>query len=170
MNQFSSSMASLLKTEMRRQLNRLDSSDRDKAIRKALANKRRSQGSSTWVDLDLPCPWWSPSNEAEHRAWLAAPAQAHVPWEELDPCRQWVAGTPVRLRTGDHEHVAWVRLEGFCFTPRWLRGSIGERCVSPVELSTRNPRHVWSDPFKLQLAQALLSAEGDARCAWAVSQ
>jgi hypothetical protein len=25
---------------------------------------------------------------------------------------------------------------------------------------------VWSDPFKLQLAQALLSAEGDARCAW----
>ena len=118
------------------------------------------------MDLDLPCPWWSPSNEAEHRAWLAAPAQAHVPWEELDPCRQWVAGTPVRLRTGDHEHVAWVRLEGFCFTPRWLRGSIGERCVSPVELSTRNPRHVWSDPFKLQLAQALLSAEGDARCAW----
>jgi hypothetical protein len=72
----------------------------------------------------------------------------------------------VVLRTGGHEHVAWVRLEGFAFASRWLRGSIQERRVSPAELTTRNPREVWSDGFELQLAQALLSAEEDPRCAW----
>ena len=89
-----------------------------------------------------------------------------MPWEQLDPCKQWAAGQPVLLHTGGHEHVAYVRLEGFCFHPRWLRGAIGERRVSPAELTTRDPRLVWVDPFELQLAQALLSAPYDDRCAW----
>jgi hypothetical protein len=38
--------------------------------------------------------------------------------------------------------------------------------VSAAELTTRNPREVWADPYELQLAQALLSAPHDERCAW----
>jgi hypothetical protein len=63
-------------------------------------------------------------------------------------------------------HLAYVRLEGFCFAPRWLPGPIPERRVSPAALTLRDPRQVWVDPFELQLAQALVSAEGDERCAW----
>ncbi len=113
-----------------------------------------------------PCPWWLPRTEVEHRAWLASPPPATVPWEQLDPCKQWVAGQPVLLKTSGHEHVAHVRLEGFTFHPRWLLGAIGERRVSTAELSTRDPRLVWVDPYELQLAQALLSAPYDDRCAW----
>lgn len=87
-----------------------------------------------------------------------------LPYAELDWRRQWAAGTPVLLRTGDHEHLAWVRLESFCFAPRWLRSGEGRR-VSLVELTLRNPRQVWSDAFELQLGAALLSAETDERCA-----
>ena len=89
-----------------------------------------------------------------------------IPWESLDPCAHWAAGQPVLLRSGGREHVVFVRLVGFAFKPRWLRGSIRERRVSPVELSTRDPRQIWADPYELALAQALLSAEGDTRCAW----
>lgn len=113
-----------------------------------------------------PCPWWSAKTEAEHSAWLETPAPDPISWEHLDPCRQWTAGQPVLLRTGGREHVAYVRLVGLAFSPRWLAGSIQERRVSPAELSLRDPRHVWADGFELQLAQALLSAEGDPRCAW----
>jgi hypothetical protein len=89
-----------------------------------------------------------------------------VAWEVLDPCRQWTAGQPVLLHTGGREHVAFVRLIGFAFSPRWLAGSIPEGRVSPAELTLRDPRSVWADAFELELAQALLSAEGDSRCAW----
>jgi hypothetical protein len=89
-----------------------------------------------------------------------------VAWEVLDPCRQWTAGQPVLLRTGGREHFAYVRLIGFAFSPRWLAGSIPEGRVSPAELTLRDPRSVWADAYELQLAQALLSAEADARCAW----
>jgi hypothetical protein len=89
-----------------------------------------------------------------------------VAWEVLDPCRQWTAGQPVLLRTGGREHVAYVRLVGFAFAPRWLAGSIPERRVSAAELTLRDPRSVWADAYELQLAQALLSAEADTRCAW----
>jgi hypothetical protein len=113
-----------------------------------------------------PCPWWSARTEAEHRAWLAAPAPDPIGWEQLDPCSQWAAGQPVLLRTGGHEHVAYVRLIGFAFSQRWLAGSIPESRVSPAELTLRDPRHVWADAYELQVAKALLSAEGDSRCAW----
>jgi hypothetical protein len=159
-------MASLLRQQMRKELRRLDATDRDKAIRTALANKRRGLGPAGWDPVAHPCPWWSPSTEAEHRAWLAAPPPVAVPWEQLDPCKQWAAGQPVLLHTSGHEHVVFVRLEGFAFHPRWLRGAIGERRVSPAELATRDPREVWSDAFELQLAQALLSAPHDPNLAW----
>ncbi len=159
-------MASLLKTEMRRQLRRLDSSDRDKAIRKALANRRRRQGAMSRDLVANPCPWWSATDTQAHAAWLSAPAPAPVPWEELNPCKQWSAGQPVLLRTGDHEHNAYVRLVSNTFGPRWLRGSIPERRVSPAELSLRNPLQLWSDGWQIQLAIALLDAETDPRCEW----
>ena len=89
-----------------------------------------------------------------------------MPYEELDPCKQWPAGQPVLLSTGGQEHRAWVCLEGAHFAPRWLRGAIGEHRVSPAELTTRNPREVWADAFELQLALALLCAPHDPRCAW----
>jgi hypothetical protein len=159
-------MASLLKMEMRRQLRRLDSSDRHKAIRKALADRRRSQGATSRDLAANPCPWWSATDTQAHAAWLSAPAPAPVPWEELNPCKQWSAGQPVLLRTGGHEHIAYVRLVSNTFGPRWLRGSIPERRVSPAELSLRNPRQLWSDGWQIQLAIALLDAETDPRCEW----
>jgi hypothetical protein len=159
-------MASLLRQQMRKELRRLDASDRDKAIRKALANKRRSQGPATWADLDSPCPWWCASDTHAHAAWLAAPVPATVPYEELDPCRQWPAGAPVLLRTDGCERIAWVRLVSNAFQPRWLRGAIGARRVCLTELTVRDPRAVWSDGWEVQLAIALLDAETDPRCAW----
>jgi hypothetical protein len=159
-------MASLLKTEMRRQLRRLDSSDRDKAIRKALANKRQSRRSAGWDNVMCPCPWWTACDTHAHSAWLSAPVPEAVPWEYLDSCKQWAAGQPVLMRTGGHEHVAYVRLVSNAFAPRWLRGCIPERRVSPTELTLRNPRQVWNDGWVLSLAIALLDAETDPRCAW----
>lgn len=159
-------MASLLRQQMRKELRRLDATDRDKAIRKALVNRRRSRGAAGWDPVSHPCPWWSAIETHAHADWLTTPVPTPVAWESLDPCRQWAAGQPVLLRTDGHEHVAFIRLEGFCFTPRWLRGSIGERRVSPAELTLRNPREVWSDCWVLSLAQALLSAPHDPRCTW----
>lgn len=156
----------LLRQTAQMELSRLESSSKDQALRKALANKRQSRGPAGWDPLATPCPWWCATDAHAHATWLADPVPEALPWEELDPCKQWAAGQPVLLRTGGHEHVGWLRLVGFTFTPRWLAGSIRERRVSPVELTTRNPREVWRDPFELQLAQALLSAGGDTRCAW----
>jgi hypothetical protein len=113
-----------------------------------------------------PCMWWSATDTHAHAAWLSAPAPAPVPCEELNPCQQWAAGTPVLLRTGGREHLAWVRLVSNTFGPRWLRGSIRERRVCSSELSLRNPRQLWSDGWQIQLAIALLDAETDPRCEW----
>lgn len=155
-------MASLLRQQMRKELRRLDANDRDKAIRKALANKRQ-------IQRDLvanPCPWWSATDTRAHAAWLSASPPAPVRWEQLDPCKKWVAGQPVLLVTGGHEHVAYVRLEYNAFESRWLSGSIPEHRVSPAELTLRDPRQVWSNALEIQVAIALLSADTDPRCAW----
>lgn len=150
---------------MKRELRRLDAADRDRALRRALASRRRT-GSTNWDPVEAPCPWWSATDARAHRAWLDAPVPEAVAFEDLNPCVQWEAGQPVLLRTGGHQHFAYVRLRGFAFGPRWLAGSIQERRASPAELSTRDPRQVWADSYELQLAQALLSAEGDKRCIW----
>ena len=92
-----------------------------------------------------------------------------VPYEQLDPCRQWCAGQPVLLRSSGHEHVVYVRLNSSAsFGKRWLSGSITDKQVSLTELSTRNPRQLWRHTFELQLAIALLSSGAgyDTRCAW----
>jgi len=133
-------------------------------LRRAVARKRIE--STLGPDPDAPCPWWSVTDAQAHRAWLDAPVPAVAAYEDVDPCMQWEAGQPVLLRTGGHQHFAYVRLRGFAFGPRWLSCSVRERLVSPAELSVRDPRLVWADSFELQLAQALLSAEGDERCAW----
>ena len=71
------------------------------------------------------------------------------------------------LNTSGHEHLLWVRLTGCTFTPRWLAGSIPSRRVSPVALTTRNPRELWAGVFELQLAITLVSAShGNANLAW----
>jgi hypothetical protein len=84
-----------------------------------------------------------------------------VAWQDLDCCRQWVAGQPVLLRTDGHEHVAYVRLCDATFTPRWLppAGAIHQRRVHPASLTTRNPRGVWSSALVLQAGLALLAAQ-----------
>ena len=92
-----------------------------------------------------------------------------VPYEQLDPCRQWCAGQPVLLRSSGHDHIVWVRLNcNASFGQRWLGGSIPDRRVSLTELSTPNPRQTWKHQFELQLAIALLSSGAgyDTRCAW----
>ena len=116
-----------------------------------------------------PCPWWTTELAAAHRAWLEAPVPVEVPYEHLDPCRQWCAGQPVLLRSSGHDHIVWVRLNSSAsFDQRWLSGSIPDRRVSLTELTTRNPRQIWMHPFELQLAIALLSSGAgyDTRCAW----
>ena len=116
-----------------------------------------------------PCPWWTPELATAHRAWLEAAVPAVVSYEQLDPCRQWLAGQPVLLRSSGHEHVVWVRLNSSAsFGKRWLGGSIPDQRVSLTELSTRDPRQVWKHQFELQLAIALLSSGAgyDTRCAW----
>lgn len=110
-----------------------------------------------------PLPWWSLTSSAEHRAWLEESTPQAVPYEELDAHRMWSAGTPVLLRTDGREHLAFVRLEGAWFAPRWLKQAPHWR-VHPVELILRNPRVLWSDAFSLQIALAMVSA--DPRCAW----
>jgi len=88
--------------------------------------------------------------------------------EALDCTHPWRPGQPVTLITEGMQHLCWVRLTGFSFGERWLApaGAVSERRVHPKELSTRDPRSVWGDPFELQLAQALLSAETDPHCDW----
>lgn len=89
-------------------------------------------------------------------------------WEELDCTKPWPPGQPVTLETEGIRHLCWVRLTGVSFRERWLAplSTMVERRVHPRELSARDPRAVWSDPFELQLAAALLAAERDERCAW----
>lgn len=94
---------------------------------------------------------------------LEEPTPQAVPYDELDAHRMWSAGTPVLLRTDGHEHLAFVRLEGAWFAPRWLKQAPHWR-VHPVELTLRNPRLLWADAFSLQIALAMVSA--DPRCAW----
>lgn len=120
----------------------------------------------SWDPVANPCPWWSPAEARAHAAWLAEPPPPPLAYEALDPCRQWPSGQPVTLMTQGIEHLTFVRLCGCTFAPRWLAGSIPERRVSPVELTTRNPRELWGNAYELQLALALLAARTDPRCAW----
>lgn len=89
-----------------------------------------------------------------------------MPYEQLRFGQQWQAGQPVLLQTEGHEHTLWVRLVDAAFRPRWLAGGMSRRLVHPRELTTRDPRALWRDPFELQLALALLSAGSNPHCAW----
>lgn len=150
---------------MRRQLNRLDGNSRNAALRKALERRRQATGGGG-VDLDAPLVWWRPVDSIAHAAWLEAPEPIAVPYGALSPAIQWPAGQPVLLVTDGHEHRCWVRLEGSNFCPRWLPGDMPRKLVSPAALTMRNPRELWSDCWRLQVALALLSAANDPRCRW----
>ena len=159
------SLSTLVSSEMRRQLRRIDGGAHDRALRKALED-RRTRVQSGEVSIDQPLPWWRPSYGADHAAWIAGPVPAPVTYDELTPIRQWSAGQPVILVTQGHTHIAWVRVTGAHVAPRWLSGDMLRRMVCPSELTFRDPRGVWCDPWHLQLGLALLSAETDSRCAW----
>ena len=155
----------MVRTEMTRQLRRVDAGERDRALRKALERRRRvspTQG----ANANAPLPWWRPTDAAAHSAWIAAPSPEPVRYEDLTPTSRWQSGQPVTLITQGHAHTCWVRLNGVHVGPRWLYGDLPRRLVSPAELTVRDPRGVWRDPWRLQLAFALLSAEHDERCAW----
>lgn len=78
----------------------------------------------------------------------------------------WCAGDPVVLTTDGREHLAFVRISHSNIGPRWLKPGPEWR-IHPVELTLRDPRTTWSDPWELSLAIAMLSGvAGDARCAW----
>lgn len=159
-------MASLLRQQMKKELRRLDASDRDRAIRKALEAKRHRMGPESWDPLWRPCPWWSARDDAAHAAWLAAPPPAPVPWEETDAHRMWCAGDPVVFTTDGREHLAFVRISHGNIVPRWVKPGLEWR-IHPVELTLRDPRTTWSDPWELSLAIAMLcGVAGDERCAW----
>jgi hypothetical protein len=148
------------------ELNRLQSSSRDTDLRRAITE--RPQFRIRKIDTDNPCPWWTRATQAEHREWINSPVPALIPWEELDWTTKWPAGQPVRLETEGVSHIAWVRLVDTHFGPRWLRpyGGVTDRRAHHVELTFRDPRLLWSDPWVTQLATAMLSAEFDQRCAW----
>lgn len=149
---------------MRRQLNRLDSSSRDVALRTALESRRKT--ASRAVDCNTPFPWWRPADTAAHATWINAPEPIAVSYAALSPTSQWPAGQPVRLITEGHEHLCWVKCEAACFSPRWLAGDMRRKLVSPAELTFRNPRDLWANPWIIQLALALLAANYDSRCKW----
>ncbi len=88
-----------------------------------------------------------------------------MPYEALDAHVKWPPGQPVLLTTGGHRHLMFVRLTSAWFAPRWLKPG-PDWLAHPCELSTRDPREVWSHPWVLQLALALLAAPGDERLAW----
>jgi hypothetical protein len=88
-----------------------------------------------------------------------------VPYEELDARIKWPPGQPVLLTTGGHQHRMFVRLTSAWFAPRWLtpgRGWLAHLC----EFTTRDPKEVWTHPWVLELALALLAAPGDPRLEW----
>ena len=150
---------------MRRQLRRIDGGVHDRALRKALEDRRKKvQGRE--VSIDQPLPWWRPEDTAAHAAWVTGAVPEAVPYDELTPIRQWPAGQPVILQTQGHTHTAWVRVTGPHLAPRWLSGDMLRRMVCPSELTFRDPRGVWSDPWLLQLGLTLLTAETDSRCSW----
>jgi len=155
----------MVRTEMTRQLRRVDAVERDRALRRAL-ERRRKVSTTQGANPDAPLPWWRPIDTAAHAAWIAAPTPAAVTYADLTPTSQWPAGQPVTLITQGHEHTCWVRLHSTHVGPRWLDGDLPRRLVSPGELTVRDPREVWRDAWRLQLALALLSAHHDERCAW----
>ncbi len=150
---------------MRRQLRQIDGGAHTRALRKALEQRRRAANARE-VDIDQPLAWWRPCDTVAHARWLAGPVPEPVLYDALTPTRQWPAGQPVGLITQGHEHTAWIRATGPHFAPRWLTGDMHRRLVSPTELTFRDPREIWRDPWHLQLALALLSADNDRRCAW----
>ena len=115
-----------------------------------------------------PLPWWLPTTSAEHRAWLEERVLDSVPYEAMGTHQPWAPGTPVLLRTEGRQHFFYVKVDGACFRPRWLRTTFanGRRLICPSELSPRDPRSLWSDPWQLQLGLALLAAPGDPRLEW----
>lgn len=150
-------MASFLRQQMGKELKRLNSSSRCKALRRAID---RLQATRPWTPkLFHPRSWWTRTIEAEHRAWQQAPVPQPIAYEELSPQRPWAAGQPVAMTTGGHQHLAFVRLEGLHFAPRWLGLDLQGRHVPPCRLTSRDPREVWENAFELQLAQTLLNTE-----------
>jgi len=149
---------------MRKELNRLNGSQRDKALRRALALRLENQPAG--IDANKPCPWWTQRVEAEHRAWLNSPEQKPISYLELDPCKQWAPSQPVLLQSQGYQHLVFVRLSGAFFTPRWLAGDIPAKRVHPSELTTRNPRQLWANSYELQLAFAITASSTSQSCAW----
>lgn len=115
-----------------------------------------------------PLPWWLPTTSAEHRAWLEERVLDSVPYEAMGAYEPWAPGTPVLLRTGDRQHFFYVKVDGACFRPRWLRTTYvdGRRLICPSELTPRDPHRLWCNAWELNLALALLAAPGDPRLEW----
>lgn len=150
-------MASFLHQQMRSKLSRLNASSRCRSLRRALD---QLQSRTPWsARLFHPRRWWTRTVEAEHRAWQNAAIPQPVPYEELSPFQPWAAGQPVAMSSGSHQHLAYVRLEGLHFAPRWLGHDLQGRHVPPCRLTSRDPRQVWDNGFELQLAQTLLTTE-----------
>lgn len=145
---------------------RLESSSRYSDLRNAITQRRLF--TTRKIDTNHPCPWWTQATQANHTAWLGSSVPAPIPWEQLDWTKKWVPGQPVQLETDGVSHIGWVRLVDSCFGSRWLRpyGETSDRRAHYVEISFRDPRFLWADPWVTQLAIALLSADTDQRCAW----
>lgn len=150
-------MASFLQQHMRGKLKRLNARARCKALRRALD---QLQAARPWSSkLFHPRRWWTRTVELQHRSWQEAAVPQPVAYDELSPFRPWSAGQPVAMTSGSHQHIAYVRLEGLNFAPRWLGVDLKGRHVPPCQLTSRDPRRVWDNAFELQLAQTLLNTE-----------
>lgn len=114
----------------------------------------------TWDWVAKPCPWFSTATEQQrHREWLEQPLRP-IRWEDTDWCAgpHW-AGQPVLVP--GHTRPLYLRLEGASFR-RWCgsNGGGGDRRIGLGELTTRDPRQLWADPWVLALALAI---SGDPR-------
>jgi hypothetical protein len=122
------------------------------------AFERQVQEQSWKPNTKQPLTWWSKEIEDDHGAWLAEPAPAPIPYEDLTPTEPWRAGQPVLVTIDGQQKLTWLLLSSLNFSPRWLRGDMVLRRVDHRELTLRDPKKTWPDPFELQLGMALLCA------------
>ncbi|WP_413440124.1 hypothetical protein [Synechococcus sp. MIT S1220] len=148
----------------KQEIRRIERSSTDTAIRRALSRVDLKTYRST---EEQPLIEWRPSDEAEFWAWHRKPAPPTRRWDEATGFEMWEPGQEFLLLTEGELLSMFVPINGCSVRPRWLGFTPGSGRLRLDQLTTRNPREVWHDPWLLQLANALVKADrGDPAYAW----
>jgi hypothetical protein len=146
----------LLKEGAQAEKKRILGTKENSGIRQTL--ERQIQEQSWKPNPGNPLSWWTTEIESAYKAWISDPEPAPILYEALTPTEPWKAGQPVLITLDGQQQPTWLRLSSLNFSPRWLRGDMVLRRVDHRELTLRDPRKTWPDPFELQLGMALLCA------------